>query len=570
MYAVCLGVVLAMAAITSTAAAAGPGEFAPSASMSVPRSGPAVVKLADGRVLVAGGQDGASPTPNYLTSAEIYDPATGTFSATGSMGTARLDPDAALLPSGKVLISGGGIDTFNATNTAELYDPVTGMFSPTASMAVARDGASSTLLSNGWVFIAGGAAGTFLNPVQSSTIYDPEGGVSHTGSFFGSGPMATGRSNASAVLLPGDKVLVAGGNSTYLSYFNSAEIWTRSNGLFAPTGSMSTAHTLAVSALLPGGKVLIAGGTDSDTSITAVAELYDPAAGTFSNTGSLSAPRSFMTGSTLADGRVLVAGGLGDSNVHLISAEIYNPASGTFGATGNTSSQRWGASAVTLDNGRVLVVGGLGSDNKPVATTDLFYPDGFPFDMTVTRSGTGSGSVASTPAGIDCGSSCAATFGRGDVVTLTAAPAAESVFTGWSGACSGNGACDLTITEAKSVTATFDAKPPAGKAELRALSVAPKSKKVRRGGQAGFKFRIKNVGGTTTGLIKACVKGPKKLVSTPKCVSTGELGAGLIRTTSFRVKVEKKAKKGKKAKLTFTASAPGLKKATLSATVKVK
>ena len=61
------------------------------------------------------------------------------------MGTGRIDPDVNLLASGKVLISGGGVDAFTATNTAELYDPATGTFSPTASMAVARIGSSSTV-----------------------------------------------------------------------------------------------------------------------------------------------------------------------------------------------------------------------------------------------------------------------------------------------------------------------------------------------------------------------------------------------------------------------------------------
>src|SRR5207247_6685833 len=70
--------------------------------------------------------------------------------------------------------------------------------------------------------------------------------------------------------------------------------------------------------------------------------------------------------------------------------------------------------------------------------------------------GTGSGTVTSAPAGINCGATCSASFASGTVVTLTATPAAGSTFSGWSGAgCSGTGACVLTLSAATTVTATF-------------------------------------------------------------------------------------------------------------------
>jgi Divergent InlB B-repeat domain len=83
-----------------------------------------------------------------------------------------------------------------------------------------------------------------------------------------------------------------------------------------------------------------------------------------------------------------------------------------------------------------------------------------PTTLTVVSAGSGRGTVTSSPAGIDCSSSCSASFGEGSVVTLTATPAAGSTFTGWSGGgCSGTGACQVTMTAAESVTATFDAVP---------------------------------------------------------------------------------------------------------------
>lgn len=74
---------------------------------------------------------------------------------------------------------------------------------------------------------------------------------------------------------------------------------------------------------------------------------------------------------------------------------------------------------------------------------------------TLTVSKTGSGSVSSSPAGINCGATCSATFVDNAVVTLTATPAAGYSFTGWSGACSGTGSCTVSMTDAQSVTATF-------------------------------------------------------------------------------------------------------------------
>ncbi|TAJ18472.1 MAG: YncE family protein, partial [Dehalococcoidia bacterium] len=92
------------------------------------------------------------------------------------------------------------------------------------------------------------------------------------------------------------------------------------------------------------------------------------------------------------------------------------------------------------------------ANNQAAVTTTI---SSLTYALTVARQGTGLGTVTSTPAGIDCGSSCTATFDSGAVVTLTATPDATSTFTGWSGACTGTGSCVVTMDAAKSVTATF-------------------------------------------------------------------------------------------------------------------
>jgi hypothetical protein len=88
------------------------------------------------------------------------------------------------------------------------------------------------------------------------------------------------------------------------------------------------------------------------------------------------------------------------------------------------------------------------------SVTATFTPN--TYALTVTKVGTGPGIVTSNPIGIDCGSTCSASFNYNTVVTLTAVPMSYTIFVGWSGAgCSGNGTCMVTMNEVKSVTAIF-------------------------------------------------------------------------------------------------------------------
>jgi hypothetical protein len=95
-----------------------------------------------------------------------------------------------------------------------------------------------------------------------------------------------------------------------------------------------------------------------------------------------------------------------------------------------------------------------------------------PFTLTVAKSGAGAGTVTSTPSGISCGTTCSASFASGTVVSLTAVPDSGSTFAGWSGACSGTGACSVTMDAAKSVSATFNSNPPAA---LSSITLSPTS-----------------------------------------------------------------------------------------------
>ena len=113
--------------------------------------------LPDGRVFVTGGDDSF----NIFSSAELYDPATRTWTATGSLGNARRQHTATLLPDGKVLAAGGQDGGSTTTATSELYDPITGTWTATGSLGVARTVHTATLLANEKVLVA---AGFSFNP----------------------------------------------------------------------------------------------------------------------------------------------------------------------------------------------------------------------------------------------------------------------------------------------------------------------------------------------------------------------------------------------------------------------
>jgi N-acetylneuraminic acid mutarotase len=157
------------------------------------------VQLADGRVLVAGGWTRG----HQFASAQVYDPETGRWTATGSMLETRDSGTATLLQDGRVLVAGGSTiasaPTANAS-TAELYDPVTGSWSPAGSMTAARRLHTATLLSDGRLLMAGGAEG------ESAELYNPV-----TGSWSAVAPMLVARSGQMATLLLDGRVLLAGG-----------------------------------------------------------------------------------------------------------------------------------------------------------------------------------------------------------------------------------------------------------------------------------------------------------------------------------------------------------------------
>src|SRR5258705_593649 len=249
-----------------------------------------------------------------VTTQAISDSDNSLWNITGNLNNNayRTFHTATLLPNGKVLGAGGanGDFFFTATKSAELYDPATGTWTLTGNLIMPRSNHRATLLPNGKVLVAGGIDWDEGGPIYDSPeLYDPA-----TGIWSATGSLSTARCDHTATLLANGKVLVAGGLLLNRDYFvtDSAELYDPSTGNWSTTGSLITTRHGQTATLLPDGKVLAAGGSStnnaSNTSLN-IAELYDPSTGTWSLTPSLNMARQWHTATLLTNGTVLIAGG---------------------------------------------------------------------------------------------------------------------------------------------------------------------------------------------------------------------------------------------------------------------
>jgi len=334
----------------------GPDAWIPVGSMSSPREDFTATLLKNGQVLVAGGQ---TTITNNLATAELYNPATHSFSPTGSLNTARADAAATLLPNGEVLVTGGTGANFVPLSSAELYNPATGTWANTTPTNAAATSETSTLLPDGDVLVTG--FGT-----APAEVYNPANAT-----WTNTGPMPSPQGFATATLLHNGQVLLAGGNGT------AAELYNPATNAWKATGSLNTARQKPVAALLPDGEVLLTGGaTPGGGNALPNAELYDPSTGKWTATGSMNDGRYGGTATLLPDGTVLAAGGCTGACGHqtaLTRTEIYS--GGFWFPISNMTQPRVFQTATLLPDGSVLVAGG-GKNfySAGTSTAEVFTP----------------------------------------------------------------------------------------------------------------------------------------------------------------------------------------------------
>jgi hypothetical protein len=335
-----------------------PGTWTLTGPMQSVRYGHTATLLPNGQVLVTGGSTTFASPLHPLASAELYNPASQSFSPTDDMRSARLGHTATLLPNGRVLVTGGTSTGDNEHNSAELY--TFGLFwgfSPTDDMGAARAYHTATLLPDGKVLMAGGRHGTGV--LNLSELYDPA-----TGLFTATtGHMKVARAYHTATLLPNGTVLVAGGksspdNGTNDNDLASAELYNPATGTWSLIDPPApTSNDTAI--LLRTGKVLVLG---------SYFQLYAPATGTWST---LLEQGIAGTANLLFSGKVLIP--------HLYGAMLYDPAAAdlesSLSPTGSLNVSRI-PTTVRLNDGKVLAMGGLGYGGV-LSSAELYDPELF-------------------------------------------------------------------------------------------------------------------------------------------------------------------------------------------------
>ncbi len=315
------GVALTSAELYNPAA----GTWASTGSMHVGRTLARAVMFSNGNVLVVGGciNDCLSATTN---SAELYNPNSGTFTTTGSMVQARAEFAVTLLANGQVLVAGGcaaydANGCSSTTNKAEIYNPATGKWTATTALRAARHAMNATLLSSGKVLVAGGATAA-SDALNSTEIYDPTAKTWTLGN-----KMVQARSDYASIMLGTGKILFIGGENINGVSISNSELYNPSTGTFAATSNMTATREEHTAVLLANGNVLVSGGnkkTLTTQTPLASAELYNPTTGKWTATGSMSSARAGHTSTVLHNGNVVNAGG-SDAVNELDSAELYKP-----------------------------------------------------------------------------------------------------------------------------------------------------------------------------------------------------------------------------------------------------
>ena len=207
-----------------------------------------MVRLRDGRALVLGGANAGEGLSGCKHSADLFDPASSSWSAAAPMARGRCGAIAVVLRGGRVLVAGG--DSRHTWRSAEIYNPVTNRWSMTAQMHIARDGASAALLPHGQALVAGGFGVSGLEQ-RSAEIYNPK-----TGRWHWTDPMSMGRVGMGHTRMRNGDLLVAG-DCPPKTHLLTAERYVVRRHVWRPAGHYDAPDCPNVELFrLPTGKVL--------------------------------------------------------------------------------------------------------------------------------------------------------------------------------------------------------------------------------------------------------------------------------------------------------------------------
>jgi hypothetical protein len=284
------------------------------------------VPLLDGRVLIVGGADSAG---NVLSTCEIYDPVSNSFSATGSMGTSRVLHAAARLGDGRVLVAGGTstlVDTTTAISStlrsAEIYNPATGSWSGAANIGGYRLAPALTSLPNGNVMCSGGVQVGYLFgiPISASSTTAVQVYNASSNSWSGGPSMPAGRAghHFNQVTLADGRILMSGGVSvpsllgaTSAAPIGNADLYNPATNSWQGT-SMGQSRSLHTATRLQDGRIAVCGGAQGTLTApisVASAEVFDPNSNTWSALQGLASARSGHVAALMPDGLLVLFGG---------------------------------------------------------------------------------------------------------------------------------------------------------------------------------------------------------------------------------------------------------------------
>ncbi len=318
------------------------GKLAPlAAPMTTGRTNHSALRLRSGKVLLVGG----ATTNGTTASAELFDPLTGLFTATGSMGTPRLRPVLSLLPSGDVLVT-GGVNGSDILASAEIYDVVAGTFRAIAPMGAPRSEHAVAPLPTGELLVTGGCKqasdipGCQLSSMRADSEYfDPK-----TEKFRPGPPLYAPHADHGMVRLPTGWILLVGDTN--------AEVYDPVVGFFSYVPGPGAARDGRSAHLLVSGKVFVSGGT------TLAAELFDPVTKTWSFGGPVPFTATDIAWTGAVGGNVLSSGGRLFEGVEA-RGMLFDPltANGN-GEVAFTGTGRASHTATLMSNGGILFTGG--------------------------------------------------------------------------------------------------------------------------------------------------------------------------------------------------------------------